>query len=116
MPPPSSRKPLDPEQLVHLNGGLQQEKERLLKQALSGSRYSELAAEDKQFIHTMSKELVQYEHYLKTLSDAAFLNNFIRMVQRFTQTKVRSMYLSVLSIGRASLGNSLVPASAPRGG
>lgn len=98
---------MDTDNLVRLNQGLEQEKERLLKQAVSGTRYGELSLEDKRFISTMTKELVQYEHYLKTLSDAAFLNNFIRMVQRFAQAKFRSIYLGITSAGSQALGNSL---------
>jgi hypothetical protein len=106
---PSSVTSADTEsdRLLRLNNGLAQEKERLLKQAVSGTRYSELPIEDKRFISTLTKELVQYEHYIKTLSDAAFLNNFIRMVQRFAQSKFRSIYLGLLAAGRQALGNSL---------
>ena len=49
----------DTDRLLRLNNGLAQEKERLLKQAVSGTRYSELAIEDKRFISTLTKELVQ---------------------------------------------------------
>lgn len=55
----------------------------------------------------MTKELVQYDHYLHALKDAAFLNKFITMVQTFAQKKTRELYLKLCGMVGTAYCNCL---------
>jgi hypothetical protein len=92
--------------LGSLRTSLQKERRRIAEDAARGSRYQHLSRDNKDLVNGMSTELVQYEHYLKSLQDAAALNRYITLVQTFAQRKMRELYLQISeAIGCAYSGS-----------
>ena len=90
-----------------LCNSLAKERTRTVQEVACGSRYSELCHDEKALVSSMSKELVQFEHYLHALKDAAYLNKFITLVQTFTQRKMRELYLELCGVVGAAYCNCL---------
>jgi len=84
--------------LDNLRCALTRESTRTAREAATGSRFNALCRDEKALVSCMSRELVQYDHYLHVLKEAAFLNRFITMVQTFAQRKTRELYLKLSGI------------------
>ena len=97
----------DSKHLESLYCSLNRERNITVKQSACGSRFGELAHEEKQLINSMLKELTEYEHYLNALRDATFLNKFITMVQSFCQKKTREIYLDLSEVVGQAFCNTL---------
>lgn len=93
--------------LESLYCSLNRERNITAKQSACGSRFGELAHEEKQLISSMMKELTEYEHYLNALRDATFLNKYITMVQSFCQKKTREIYLDLSEVVGQAFCNTL---------
>ena len=90
-----------------LRCSLSRERLQTVEEVACGNRFKDLCHDEKNLITCMSKELVQYDHYLNALRDAAFLNKFITMVQTFTQKKTREVYLKLCGVVGAAYCNCL---------
>ena len=107
MPPPQHQSLTECKHLDALCSSLTSERTKTVKQVATGNRFGELKHDEKQLINSMLKELTEYEHYLNSLHDATFLNNFITMVQSFSQKKTRELYLDLCEVIGQAFCNTL---------
>ena len=93
-------------ELSSLHVSLNAERKKTLVEAATKNRFHSLRRDEKALVSCMTKELVEYNHYLHALKEAAFLHKFIVLVQDFTLRKLRGLYLNLSAlIGTAYCNN-----------
>ena len=93
-------------ELGALHASLQSERDQTLTEAATGNRFLSLRRDEKALVSCMSKELKEYDHYLRALQEAAHLVKFVTLVQEFAMQKLRKLYLDVGAlIGQAYCNN-----------